>query len=100
MIYIMEYLHQSISFHDKDVISLKSGAAVMIVLLTIGSATPLTEFRQSLVQISQSRGERTSLIADDVKTLDNGHMPRGNFITMHASDTLFYRYLAKNNNGN
>jgi len=99
MIYIMEYLLQSISFNGKDTISLNSGAVVMIILLTIGSATPLTEFRQSFVQIVQSGGVRTSLIADNVITLDNGNMDRGNFITMHASDTLFYRYLAKNNNG-
>jgi hypothetical protein len=99
MVYIIEYLLQSISFNGKDNIGLNSGAVIMIILLTIGSATPLTEFRQSLVQIAQSGGARTSLIADDVKTLDNGDMDRGNFITMHASDTLFYRYLAKNNNG-
>ena len=99
MVYIIEYLLQSISYNNKDTMSINSGAMIMIILLVIGSATPLTEFRQSLVQIVQSDGV-TSLIADDVKTLDNGDMPRGNFITMNASETLFYRYLAKNINGN
>jgi hypothetical protein len=97
MIYVMEYLLSNVCWSGKGIISLNVGAILIIMILFIGSATPLTEYRHSYVQIVNSGNTRTSLIKDNYGTLADANIGRGNFVTDHASETIFYRYLARNN---
>jgi hypothetical protein len=97
MLYVTDYLLSNITFCGKNILHIKVGAVLLVFFLALGAATPLTEFRQSYTQIVQSGSYRTTLVADKIGTLGDGNMARDNFITKHASDTLFYRYVAKNN---
>lgn len=98
MVYIIDYLLKNISFCDKGKFQISLTAFLLITCLALGAVTPLTEFRESYTQIVQSGSNRTTLIADKLGTLGDGNLKRDNFITMHCSDTLFYRYLAKPSN--
>lgn len=91
MIFVLRYL-----FHEIVVLNsrLQMDGIVFVLLfcLGLGAITPLTEFRASYVQIVQTGGK--VIVADGIGTLDNVNMERGNFVTMNASNTLFYQYLA------
>ncbi|MEQ8155169.1 MAG: hypothetical protein ABRQ25_09850 [Clostridiaceae bacterium] len=95
MIYIIDYLLGNVSFCGKGILKLDIASVMLIIFLALGAATPLTEFRQSHVQIVQSISNGTSFFADKFGTLGDANMVRDNFVTMHASDKFFYRYLAK-----
>lgn len=90
MFYIIEYLLNNITCSSNGKILLSINTVVLLIFLTLGSATPLTEFRQSYFQTIQSDSSAK------VANLENGNIG-DNFITKHASDTLFYRYLARSN---
>ena len=90
MLYIIEYLLNNITCSSNGKILLSINTVVLLIFLTLGSATPLTEFRQSYFQTIQSDS------SPKVANLENGNIG-DNFITKHASDTLFYRYLARSN---
>lgn len=94
MLYICEYLLDNITVRNKEKIQISITTFVLVIFLTLGAATPLTEYRESYTQIIQSGSNRISLIADKFGTLLG--MGGDNFISKNASDTLFYRYLAKN----
>lgn len=96
MIYIIGFLLSNITFSEQHKIQTEIIAIPLIVCLSLGALTPLTEYRESYTQIIQS-GSRTTRMADGIGTLQNGNkMVRDNFITLNASESLFYRYLAKN----
>jgi hypothetical protein len=95
MVYVSDYLLQNISVCSKGSLQINIIAFPLIICLVLGAATPLTEFRESYTQIIQSGSNRASIIADKLGTLGNGDMERNNFITKNSSDTIFYRYLAK-----
>ncbi len=94
MIYIMKYLLNNITFCNQGKLQTNLTTILLVICLALGAITPLTEFRQSYTQIIRSGSNRTALIADNLGTLGDGNMERGNFITKHASDSLFYRYIA------
>ncbi len=95
MVNVMDYLLHNTEWHKNKKLSINSRAIPLIVLLMIGAFTPLNEYRESYIQIKQSESHCTSIYADNIGTLENGQMERDNFITKNASETFFYRYLAK-----
>lgn len=96
MTYVMNYLLNNIAYCGKGKWQINTASLLLIACLALGAITPLTEFRASYAQIMQSEPHKTALVADKFGTLGDGSMVRDNFITMHASDSLFYRYIAKN----
>jgi hypothetical protein len=95
MLYTMNYLLNHTSIEENQRPKLNKRVIPLIIVLLIGAATPLDEYRASYLQFKESGGHCTSIYADKFKTLNNGEMERDNFITKNASDTFFYRYLAK-----
>jgi len=95
MLYTMDYLVNS----KLDLASTRHGinkqAIPLLIVLLIGAATPLDEYRASYLQIIDSGSHCISIFADKFKTLNNGSMERDNFITKDASNTFFYQHLAK-----
>lgn len=91
MIYVLRYLLTKIVVINNE-LQMGGIAVALLFCLGLGAITPLTEFRASYVQMVQTRGE--VMMADGIGTLDNVNMERGNFVTMNASNTFFYQYLA------
>lgn len=72
------------------------GSLLLIICLRLGSITPLTEYRASYVRIVQSGKKSTVMMADDIKSLGNSTNPvRNCFVTLNASESAFFRFLAK-----
>ncbi len=95
MVYVTRYLLNNIEFVDCERLIIDKTSALLLLLLIIGAVTPLTEFRETYRQIDYSINNHTSFYADKFGTLDDGDMPRDNFITINSTDTMFYQYLAK-----
>ncbi len=95
MLYTIDYLIHHLKSSEMNIWGINKKVIPLLIILLIGAATPLDEYRESYLQIKESGSHCTSIFADKIKTLDNGDIARDNFITKHASDTFFYRYLAK-----
>ena len=91
MIYVMRYLFEKVVLINNR-LQMSGIAFVLLFCLGVGAITPLTEFRASYVKMVQTEGG--IMMADDIRTLGHVDMERANFVTMNASNTLFYQYLA------
>lgn len=94
MVYVIEYLNSNIKSWNKGMIQISTGGSILLMFLFFGAATPLTEFRKGFVQIGNSE----KFIADKYGTLNDGTLGRDNFITKHATNAPFYKYIGKSSN--
>lgn len=94
MIYIIDYLLKNINFCGKGILKINGISVILIICLSIGAVTPLTEFRQSYVKLIEAKTNGTSIVAYQLVTLGDANGMRHNFVTMNSSDKFFYRYLA------
>lgn len=97
MTYIIKFMLINIHNYRQNRLQTKIITVLLIICLSLGALTPLTEYLESYIQIIRSGSNRTTLMADKLGTLGNGNIGRENFTTINSSETIFYRYLAKNN---
>jgi len=95
MVYVIDYLLNNIDGKKKKGLPFSTKAMPLIFCLMIGAVTPFVEYRASFSQMAVNLKNGTSMFADYFGTLDNDDMNRDNFVTTNSSDTLFYRYIAK-----